>query len=307
MAQQKSEDRVVPDGGVMPVQPSGGGACGQGKAVPVEQTVVQLQLPIATAEDPVGSAREAVRDRSRAGRAGVPKAIVTDENSTLARMEEVADRLDLAMKKVVANKGAPGPDGMTVDVLREQWPMIAPRLRAALLEGTYRLGGIRRVMIPKAGGGQRGLGIPNVTDRVVMEAVRQVLEPLFEPTFHSSSHGFRPGRSCHTAIAEAKAHVRDGHEWVVDIDLEKFFDRVNHQRLTARLATRVGDRRLLVLIARMLKAKVVLPDGVVVGVDEGVPQGSPMTAPTQSRTSSLSGRFSCCREGIGREAWYSSV
>jgi len=207
----------------------------------------------------------------------VPKAIVTDENSTLARMEEVVGRLDLAMKKVVANKGAPGPDGMTVDVLREQWPMIAPRLRAALLEGTYRLGGIRRVMIPKAGGGQRGLGIPNVTDRVVMEAVRQVLEPLFEPTFHSSSHGFRPGRSCHTAIAEAKAHVRDGHEWVVDIDLEKFFDRVNHQRLTARLATRVGDRRLLVLIARMLKAKVVLPDGVVVGVDEGVPQGSPLS------------------------------
>ena len=277
MAQQKSEDRVVPDGGVMPVQPSGGGACGQGKAVPVEQTVVQLQLPIATAEDPVGSAREAVRDRSRAGRAGVPKAIVTDENSTLARMEEVADRLDLAMKKVVANKGAPGPDGMTVDVLREQWPMIAPRLRAALLEGTYRLGGIRRVMIPKAGGGQRGLGIPNVTDRVVMEAVRQVLEPLFEPTFHSSSHGFRPGRSCHTAIAEAKAHVRDGHEWVVDVDLEKFFDRVGHQRLMSRLAQRVSDRRLLVLIGRLLKAKIVLSDGVVIGNEEGVPQGSPLS------------------------------
>jgi RNA-directed DNA polymerase len=232
MAQQKSEDRVVPDGGVMPVKPSGGGACGQGKAVPVEQTVVQLALPIATAEDPVGSAREAVRDRSRAGRAGAPKAIVTDETSILARMEEVADRLDLAMKKVVANKGAPGPDGMTVGTLREQWPSIAPRLRAALLEGTYRLGAVRRVMIPKAGGGQRGLGIPNVIDRVVMEAVRQVLEPLFEPTFHPSSHGFRPGRSCHTAITEAKQHVRDGHEWVVDVDLEKFFDRVNHQRST---------------------------------------------------------------------------
>jgi group II intron reverse transcriptase/maturase len=207
----------------------------------------------------------------------VPKAIVTDEKSTLARMEEVADRLGLAMKKVVANKGAPGSDGMTVDVLREQWSTIAPKLRAALLEGTCRLGAVRRVMIPKAGGGQRGLGIPNVIDRVVMEAVRQVLEPLFEPTFHSSSHGFRPGRSCHTAITEAKQHVHDGYEWVVDIDLEKFFDRVNHQRLTARLATRVDDRRLLVLIARMLKAKVVLPDGVVIGVDEGVPQGSPLS------------------------------
>jgi len=278
MAQQKSEDRVVPDGGVMPVQLSGGDACEQGKAVPVKQTAVQLQLPIATAEDPQGSARDAARDRSRAGRAGAPKAIVNKENGTLAMMEEVvADRLESAMKKVVANKGAPGPDGMTVEVLREQWPAIAPRLRAELLGGSYRLGEIRRVMIPKAGGGQRGLGIPGVVDRVVMEAVRQVLEPLFEPSFHPSSHGFRPGRSCHTAISEAKQHVRDGYEWVVDIDLEKFFDRVNHQRLTARLARRVADRRLLVLIGRMLKAKVVLPDGVRVGVDEGVPQGSPLS------------------------------
>jgi len=220
MAQQKSEDRVVPDGGVMPVQLSGGDACEQGKAVPVKQTAVQLQLPIATAEDPQGSARDAARDRSRAGRAGAPKAIVNKENGTLAMMEEVvADRLESAMKKVVANKGAPGPDGMTVEVLREQWPAIAPRLRAELLGGSYRLGEIRRVMIPKAGGGQRGLGIPGVVDRVVMEAVRQVLEPLFEPSFHPSSHGFRPGRSCHTAISEAKQHVRDGYEWVVDIDL----------------------------------------------------------------------------------------
>jgi hypothetical protein len=117
MAQQKSDDRVVPDGGVMPVQPVDGG---QGKAVPVEQTAAQLRLPIATAEDPYGSAREVVRDRSRAGRAGVPKAIVNTENSPLAMMEEVIWRLDSAMKKVVANKGAPGPDGLTVGGLREQ-------------------------------------------------------------------------------------------------------------------------------------------------------------------------------------------
>jgi RNA-directed DNA polymerase len=276
MAQQKSEDRVVPDGGVMPVQPNDD-VEGQGKAVPVEQTAGQLVLAIATAEDPVGSAREVVRDRSRAGRAGVPKAIVTGKTSPLAVMEEVVERLDQAMLKVVANRGAPGPDGLTVGVLRERWPTIAPKLRAGLLAGRYRPGVIRRAMIPKAGGGQRGLGIPNVVDRVVMEAVRQVLEPLFEPTFHASSHGFRPGRSCHTAITEAQQHVRDGYEWVVDIDLEKFFDRVNHQRLTARLAQRVSDRRLLVLIGRMLKAKVVLPDGVVIGVDEGVPQGSPLS------------------------------
>jgi len=276
MAQQKSEDRVVPDGGVMPAQP-GEVVVGQGKAVPVDEVALQLQLPIATAEDPAGSAREAVRDRSRTGRTGVPKAVVTVEQGAPVTMEEVAERLDSAMKKVVANKGAPGPDGMTVGQLRERWPSLSSGLRADLLSGRYRPGGIRRAMIPKADGGQRALGIPNVVDRVVMEAVRQVLEPPFEPTFHASSHGFRPGRSCHTAIAEAKQHVRDGYEWVVDVDLEKFFDRVNHQRLIARLAQRVDDRRLLVLIARMLKAKVVLPDGVVIGVDEGVPQGSPLS------------------------------
>jgi RNA-directed DNA polymerase len=258
----------------MPVQPAGGG---QGKAVPVEQTAGQLRLPSATAEDPAGSAREAARDRSRAGRARVPKAVVTVDASTPARMEEVAERLDSAMKKVVANRGAPGPDGMTVAALVERWPSIAPGLRAGLLSGSYRPGGIRRAMIPKVDGGQRALGIPNVVDRVVMEAVRQVLEPRFEPTFHPSSHGFRPGRSCHTAVTEASKHVRDGFEWVVDIDLEKFFDRVNHQRLLARLAQRVGDRRLLVLIGRLIKAEVVLPDGVVIGVGEGVPQGSPLS------------------------------
>ena len=152
-----------------------------------------------------------------------------------------------------------------------------PRLQADLLAGTYQPGGIRRAYIPKAGGGQRGLGIPDVVDRVVQEAVRQVLEPLWEPTFHPSSHGFRPGRSCHTAIAEAKGHLEDGYEWCVDLDLEKFFDLVCHQRLTAKLAERVSDRRLLVLIGRMLKAKVVLPDGVVIDSEQGVPQGSPLS------------------------------
>jgi group II intron reverse transcriptase/maturase len=136
---------------------------------------------------------------------------------------------------------------------------------------------IRRVDIPKAGGGLRGLGIPNVIDRVVCEAVRQVLEPVFEPTFHPSSHGFRPGRGCHTAIEQATQHLQDGYGWVVDIDLEKFFDRVCHQRLMSRLAQRVADRRLLVLIGRLLKAKIVMPNGVVIGNEEGVPQGSPLS------------------------------
>jgi RNA-directed DNA polymerase len=119
--------------------------------------------------------------------------------------------------------------------------------------------------------------VPNVTDRVVCEAVRQTLEPVWEPTFHESSHGFRPGRSCHTAITEASQHLADGYGWVVDIDLEKFFDRVCHQRLMSKLAQRVKDGRLLKLIARLITAKIVMPDGVVINNDEGVPQGSPLS------------------------------
>ncbi len=277
MAQQKSEDRVVAEGGVMPVERAGTSIGGQAKAVPVEETVLQLCLPIATAENPRGAARRTTRDRLGAVRAGAPKAIVIAESVAPATMEEVASRLTGALLKVASNKGAPGPDGQTIEALCEQWPTVLPRLQADLLAGVYRPGVIRRAYIPKAGGGQRGLGIPDVVDRVVCEAVRQVLEPLWEPTFHPSSHGFRPGRSCHTAITEAGQHLKDGYGWCVDFDLEKFFDLVCHQRLTAKLAQRVGDRRLLVLIGRLLKAKVVLPDGVVIDSEQGVPQGSPLS------------------------------
>jgi RNA-directed DNA polymerase len=277
MAQQKSEDRVLPEGGVMPAERAGSSPGGQGKAVPVDETALQLELPIATAESPRGATRRTTRDRLGAVRAGVPKAIGNANTAAPATMEEVAHRLTSALLKVLSNKGAPGPDGQTIEALVDQWPVVLPRLQADLLDGTYRPGEIRRAYIPKAGGGQRGLGIPDVVDRVVCEAVRQVLEPLWEPTFHPSSHGFRPGRSCHTAIAEAKGHLEDGYEWVVDLDLEKFFDLVCHQRLTAKLAERVSDRRLLVLIGRMLKAKVVLPDGVVLDSEQGVPQGSPLS------------------------------
>jgi group II intron reverse transcriptase/maturase len=121
------------------------------------------------------------------------------------------------------------------------------------------------------------LGIPNVIDRVVQEAVRRVLEPEYEPMFHPNSHGFRPNRSCQTAIQQAQQYLEDGYEWVVDLDLANFFDRVCHQRLLTRLAQRIDDRRLLVLIGRMLKAKVVLPDGVKVSTEEGVPQGGPLS------------------------------
>jgi RNA-directed DNA polymerase len=277
MTQQKSEDRVVPEGGVMPVERAGSSPGGQGKAVPVEETAVQLCLPIATAENLRGATRRRSRDRLGDIRAEASKAIGKTGMAASATMEEVAFRLTDALLKVASNKGAPGPDGQTIEALADQWSVVLPRLQADLLQGRYQPGGIRRVFIPKAGGGQRGLGIPDVIDRIVQEAVRQVLEPLWEPTFHPSNHGFRTGRSCHTAIAEAKTHVEDGHEWCVDLDLEKFFDLVCHQRLTARLAERVGDRRLLGLIGRMLRAKVVLPDGVVIDTEQGVPQGGPLS------------------------------
>jgi group II intron reverse transcriptase/maturase len=192
-------------------------------------------------------------------------------------MEEVAASLDVAFKAVAANKGAPGPDRQSIEQVKKHLKVVLPALRTSLLDGSYRPGDIRRVWIPKSGGGKRGLGIPNVVDRVVQEATRQALEPIFEPTFHDESHGFRPGRGCQTAIAAARRHLEAGYDWLVDIDLEKFFDRVHHQRLMARLAQRVTDQRVLALIGRMLKAKVVMPDGVKVSTEEGVPQGGPLS------------------------------
>lgn len=281
MARQKSEDRTVPKGRRKPVPTRSDERLEGGKAIPVDERTQQLGLFFGTAE-----VREAQTARVDGG-AGVglptpapratPKPKTKEKTAALATMEEVTTRLAEAFEKVASNKGAAGPDGMSVDEVRAHFSELVPKLKRELLAGTYRPGEIRRVWIPKAGGGQRGLGIPNVIDRVVQEAVRAVLEPLYEPTFHDGSHGFRPGRSCHTAIARAREHVDEGFEWVVDIDLEKFFDKVNHQRLMARLSQRVGNHDLLVLIGRMLKAGVVMPNGVVVRTEEGVPQGGPLS------------------------------
>ena len=194
-------------------------------------------------------------------------------------MEEVASEENLrrAFDQVAANDGAPGPDQQSVQEVAKHLLTLLPKLRGGLLEGTYEPGNIRRVWIPKAGGGERGLGIPNVIDRLVQEAVRGVLSPHYEPTFHASSHGFINGKSCHTAIAEAIRYVEDGYEWVVDLDLEKFFDQVNHDRLLSKLREKISDGRLLRLIRKMLKAKVIMPDGVVVASEEGTPQGGPLS------------------------------
>lgn len=279
MARQKSETRVVAKGRrkSAPTQPveSGAGV----KARPVNEEAKQLTLLLETAEEPARAGIDAAPARSaeQAGASATPKSMSKRQKCRPATLDEVTERLKQAFQAVARNKGAPGSDGQTIDEVRLHLPAILDRLRTALLDGSYMPGDIRRVWIPKSGGGKRGLGIPNVIDRVVQEAVRQVLEPVYEPTFHTSSHGFRPGRSCHTAIAEAVQHVDAGYEWVVDLDLEAFFDRVNHQRLMSRLAQRVHDKRLLMLIGRMLQAKVVLPDGVRVSTDEGVPQGGPLS------------------------------
>lgn len=194
-------------------------------------------------------------------------------------MEEIAgeENLKRAFKKVKANRGAPGYDGKTVEDVEKQLGEIVPKISQALLTGTYLPGVIRRVWIPKSGGGQRGLGIPDVVDRMVQQAMLEIMSPHYEPDFHPSSHGFRPGKSCHTALAEAKTYVEEGYDWVVDIDLEKYFDQVNHQRLLSRLEIKVFDKRVIKLIRSLLKASVAMPDGVVVSTKEGVPQGGPLS------------------------------
>jgi len=282
MTRQNEEDPAVPQGDrkaapTRDVEPSGGG-----KGIPVNQQVEQLALFSETAEHPTphrgrGADGGAEVHRSTPATHAAPKSETKDEKQKPATMEEVARHLRAAFQKVASNRGAAGPDGQSIDEVRERLDELLPTLSIELLQGSYRPGAIRRAWIPKADGTKRGLGIPNVIDRVVQEAVRRALEPEYEPTFHASSHGFRPGRSCHTAIAEARGYVDEGYEWVVDLDLKKFFDRVNHQRLMARLAQRVSDKRLLILIGRWLKAEVVMPDGVKVSTDEGVPQGGPLS------------------------------
>ncbi len=244
------------------------------------------QLAFAFADSPQGGGRAEASDVSEAkawlllranGKEVYEPAARAGETSRL--LERVASEANLAraLLNVAQNKGAAGTDGQSFGEVVESARSLLPKLSRELLSGRYRPGDIRRVWIPKPGGGQRGLGIPNVVDRMVQQAVLQVLEPIFEPTFHDRSHGFRPNRGAHTAIAEAKKYVEDGFATVVDIDLSKFFDRVNHQRLLNRLAQRVDDGRILRLVHRLLKAKVVLPDGTRVSTDEGTPQGGPLS------------------------------
>jgi RNA-directed DNA polymerase len=193
-------------------------------------------------------------------------------------MEEICEQENCkqALARVKANKGSPGIDGMTVeklpDYLKQHWPEI----REQLLSGTYKPQPVKRVEIPKPDGGMRKLGIPTARDRLIQQMVLQVLQGSWDPTFSEHSYGFRPGRSAHQAVAQAQRYIADGYGWVVDLDLEKFFDRVNHDRLMAKLAQRIGDKRVLKLIRRFLQAGV-MENGLVSPVDEGTPQGGPLS------------------------------
>lgn len=243
----------------------------RGKAT--HQKSVQLELtellprgwgetPSATQSGEAGRARH---EDERSGTTGLlMEQAVTRENA----ME--------AFKRVRRNKGSPGIDGMPVDqlepYLREHWAAI----REQLLAGTYQPSAVRRQLIPKSSGGMRELGIPTVLDRFVQQLVLQVLQPMFDPTFSEHSHGFRPGRRAHDAVRAAQQYLQEGRHWVVDVDLEKFFDRVHHDVLMGKLENRIDDSRMLGLIRRYLIAGI-MADGVVMERHEGTPQGGPLS------------------------------
>src|SRR5215510_2832597 len=239
-----------------------------------EQQNIQLELDFSSVL--TGEAREAGREGTESSRA-----TNGHENpaSTNRLMEAVCERENLkaALRQVRANQGSPGVDGMTVvgltDYLKQHWPAI----REPLLNGTYEPQPVRRVEIPKLdGGGVRKLGIPSVLDRFIQQAVLQVLQRRWDRTFSNHSYGFRPGRSAHQAVAQAQQYIAEGHSWCVDLDLEKFFDRVNHDKLMGQVAKRVEDRRLLKLIRAFLNAGV-MENGLVSPSVEGTPQGGPLS------------------------------
>jgi RNA-directed DNA polymerase len=233
------------------------------------------QLVLAFLEEDRGEAPKGSGEgtESSAGKRGIESPAITEQ-----LMEEVCGRENCkqALARVKANKGSAGVDGMTVRQLPEHLKQHWPAIREQLLSGTYKPQPVKRVEIPKPDGGVRKLGIPTVLDRFVQQAVMQVLQGRWDRTFSDHSYGFRPGRSAHQAVSQAQQYIAEGCRWVVDLDLEKFFDRVNHDKLMAKIAERVSDWRLLKLIRAFLRAGV-MEGGLVSPVDEGTPQGGPLS------------------------------
>jgi RNA-directed DNA polymerase len=227
---------------------------------------------------PTGSRSEAPTTDGRGTETLMAKRKPESLAETERLMEEVCEweNCKQALQRVKANKGSPGVDGMTVEELPEYLKQHGLETGEQLRNGTYQPQPVRRVKIPKPDGGVRNLGIPSVLDRFVQQAVLQVLQKRWDPTFSEHSHGFRPGHSARQAVREAQQYIAEGHRWVVDLDLEKFFDRVNHDRLLAAVAERVADKRMLKLIRAFLEAGV-MEDGLVSAVDEGTPQGGPLS------------------------------
>jgi len=224
--------------------------------------------------------RAAVKPQGYAGAPSLSTAQVAESsreapNGLLEKILE-GDNLRLALKQVKQNGGAPGIDGMTVETLpvylKDNWVMVKNQLQ----KGTYRPMPVKRVGIPKPGGGVRLLGIPTVMDRFLQQAILQILTPIFDPGFSANSFGFRPGKRAHDAVKKAQSYIQEGNRYVVDMDLEKFFDRVNHDILMARIARKVEDKRVLRLIRQYLNAGI-MEKGVVTGATEGTPQGGPIS------------------------------
>jgi RNA-directed DNA polymerase len=238
-----------------------------------KQQNIQKQLDFPDAL--TGEAREAGREETESS----PAASGTEDPARTDRlMEEVCEPENLkeALRQVKANKGSAGIDRMTVDQLADYLKQHWPAIREQLLSGTYEPKPVRRVEIPKPDGGVRKLGIPTVLDRFIQQAVMQVLQRRWDPTFSNHSYGFRPGRSAHQAVAQAQQYIAEGYGWVVDFDLEKFFDRVQHDKLMGQIAKRVEDKRLLKLIRAFLNAGV-MENGLVSPSVEGTPQGGPLS------------------------------
>ena len=219
------------------------------------------------------------------GMAGVRRILPAETNgqdngeaSTFNLLEKIlsSDNMNAAYKQVVRNKGSHGIDGMKVDELLPYLKENGNNLIEELKAGTYRPKPVRRVEIPKPDGGVRLLGIPTVVDRMIQQAIAQVLTPIFDPEFSENSYGFRPGRSAHQAVKRAQGYINEGYDWVVDIDLAKYFDTVNHDKLMALVARKVKDKRVLKLIREYLKAGVMI-NGVVIETEEGCPQGGPLS------------------------------